>query len=42
MKVPDKIRLLRHQNNLTQEQMAEKLHITPQAYSKIEQGKNKA
>lgn len=41
MKIQEKIRLLRHQQNLTQEQLAEKLDITPQAYSKIEQGKTK-
>ena len=41
MKIQEKIRLLRHQQNLTQEQVAEKLDITPQAYSRIEQGKTK-
>lgn len=41
MTIQNKIRLLRHQNDLTQEQLAERLHITPQAYSRIEQGKTK-
>lgn len=41
MKISEKIRLLRLGQNITQEQMAEKLHLTPQAYAKIEQGKTR-
>ncbi|WP_394261214.1 helix-turn-helix domain-containing protein [Moraxella boevrei] len=41
MKIQEKIRFLRQQKNLTQEQVAELLDLTPQAYSKIEQGKTR-
>lgn len=41
MKVQDKIRAVRQQQDLSQEQVAEMLDLTPQAYSKIEQGKTK-
>lgn len=41
MKTQEKIRFLRQQKGLTQEQIAELLDVTPQAYSKIEQGKTR-
>lgn len=41
MKTQDKIRAIRTQQKISQEQMAERLEITPQAYSKIESGKTK-
>lgn len=41
MKIQEKIRFLRQQKGLTQEQIAELLDVTPQAYSKIEQGKTR-
>ena len=40
MKTQDKIRAIRTQQKISQEQMAERLDLTPQAYSKIESGKN--
>lgn len=41
MKTQDKIRAIRTQQKISQEQMAERLELTPQAYSKIESGKTK-
>ena len=41
MKTQEKIRVLRTGQKLSQEQMAEKLEISSQAYSKIESGKTK-
>lgn len=41
MKTQDKIRPIRTQQKISQEQMAERLDLTPQAYSKIESGKTK-
>lgn len=41
MKTQDKIRAIRTQQKLSQEQMAERLGLTSQAYSKIESGKTK-
>lgn len=41
MKVNEKIRTLRTYKNLTQENMAEKLGISVNGYSKIESGKTK-
>jgi len=40
MELHEKIRFFRHAKGLTQEQMAEKLDITPVAYSNIERGKS--
>lgn len=39
MKLHEKIRFLRAFKGLNQEQMAEKLNLSPNAYSKVEQGK---
>ena len=41
MKTQDKIRAIRTQHKISQEQMAERLDLTPQAYSKMESGKTK-
>lgn len=41
MKLHDKIRSVRNQNKLTQEQVAEKLGISTNGYSKIEKGQTK-
>lgn len=41
MKTQDRIRAIRTQQKISQEQMAERLDLTPQAYSKIESGKTK-
>lgn len=41
MKTQDKIRAIRTQQKISQEQMAERLDLTPQVYSKIESGKTK-
>lgn len=41
MKTQNKIRAVRTQQKISQEQMAEHLALTPQAYSKIESGKTK-
>ena len=41
MKTQDKIRAIRTQQKISQEQMAERLDLTPQAYSKVESGKTK-
>lgn len=38
MKVHEKIRFLRREKNLTQEEMAEKLGMSPVSYGKIERG----
>ncbi|TAE13888.1 MAG: XRE family transcriptional regulator [Bacteroidetes bacterium] len=39
MKLHEKIRFLRAFKGFNQEQMAEKLNLSPNAYSKVEQGK---
>ena len=39
MDFKEKLKLLRTNNNLTQQQMSELLNITRQAYAKYEQGK---
>jgi transcriptional regulator with XRE-family HTH domain len=39
MKVHEKIQYLRNFRRWTQEEMAEKLQMTPNGYAKIEQGK---
>lgn len=41
MKTNEKVRKLRENQNLTQEQMAEQLHLTPSSYAKIERGETK-
>lgn len=41
MNIADKIRSLREMHQLTQENMAEKLHISPSAYAKLERGEQK-
>lgn len=41
LKMNEKIKILRKMNNLTQEQMAEKLHLSRNVYSEIERGKVK-
>lgn len=41
MKTQDKIRAISTQQKISQEQMAERLDLTPQAYLKIESGKTK-
>ena len=41
MKTQDKIRAISTQQKISQEQMAERLDLTPQSYSKIESGKTK-
>lgn len=41
LKMNEKIKILRKMNDLTQEQMAEKLHLSRNAYSEIERGKVK-
>lgn len=38
METTEKIKLLRELNQLSQEQMAEKLHLTREGYAKIERG----
>lgn len=40
MQLHEKIRFFRHSKGFTQEQMAEKLNITPVAYSNIERGES--
>jgi transcriptional regulator with XRE-family HTH domain len=40
MSVNDKIRLIREAKGLTQEQVAEKLEMSPNAYGNIERGDN--
>lgn len=40
METYDKIRAARKLNNLSQEEMAEKLQMTPSGYAKIERGEN--
>ena len=40
MSVNDKIRLIREAKGLTQEQIAEKLEMSPNAYGNIERGDN--
>lgn len=41
LKMNEKIKILRKMNDLTQEQMAEKLHLSRNAYSEMERGKVK-
>lgn len=41
MNIPDKIRSLREMHHFTQETMADKLHISPSAYAKLERGEQK-
>lgn len=41
MKVHEKIRLMRESNHLTQEEMAAKLNMSVNGYSKIERGETK-
>ncbi|OOF40545.1 transcriptional regulator [Rodentibacter mrazii] len=41
MSVQDKIRGLREQNRLSQEEMAERLNMSPSGYAKIERGETK-
>jgi len=41
MKIGDKVKKIREIKNISQEQLAEKLNITPQAYSKLERSKTK-
>ncbi|WP_439258004.1 helix-turn-helix domain-containing protein [Lonepinella sp. BR2271] len=41
MKINDKIRLLREEHLLSQEQMAEKMHLSTNSYGKIERGETK-
>lgn len=41
MVINDKIRILREINNLTQDEMAEKMQMSTSGYSKIERGKSK-
>jgi len=40
MQLHEKIKFFRHSNRFTQEQIAEKLNITPVAYSNIERGES--
>lgn len=41
MKTHEKVRKLRENQQLTQEQMADKLHLTPSSYAKLERGETK-
>ena len=41
MKIHEKIRSIRESNNLSQEEMADKLNMSVNGYSKIERGKTK-
>ena len=41
MNIPSKIRSLREMHQFTQENMAEKLNISPSAYAKLERGEQK-
>lgn len=41
MKTHEKIRLMREQNHLSQEEVAEKMHMSPSGYAKIERGETK-
>ncbi|MBF0784042.1 XRE family transcriptional regulator [Muribacter muris] len=41
MKINEKIRMLREENALSQEQMAEKMNISTNSYGKIERGETK-
>ncbi|WP_386695409.1 helix-turn-helix domain-containing protein [Lonepinella sp. MS14435] len=41
MKINDKIRLLREEHLYSQEQMAEKMHLSTNSYGKIERGETK-
>ena len=38
MKTHEKVREMREKHQMTQEQMAEKLHLTPSSYAKLERG----
>ena len=40
MELHEKIRLMRELNHWTQEELAEKLNISPSGYAKIERGEN--
>lgn len=41
MNIQDKIRLLREQNEWTQEEMAERMEMSKNGYAKIERGESK-
>lgn len=41
MRTHEKIRLMREQNHLSQEEVAEKMHMSPSGYAKIERGETK-
>ena len=41
MKIHDKLRMLREQNKLSQEEVAEQLSMSPSGYAKIERGETK-
>lgn len=41
MEIHDKIRFIREQQHMTQEEMAEKLNLSASGYSKIERGETK-
>lgn len=41
MEIHDKIRFIREQQHMTQEEMAEKLNLSASAYSKMERGETK-
>ncbi|RRD90931.1 helix-turn-helix domain-containing protein [Conchiformibius steedae] len=41
MEIHDKIRFIREQQHITQEEMAEKLNLSASGYSKIERGETK-
>lgn len=41
MKTHEKVRKLRENQQLTQEQMADKLHLAPSSYAKLERGETK-
>lgn len=41
MKIHDKLRMVREQNKLSQEEVAEQLSMSPSGYAKIERGETK-
>ncbi|MBS9779745.1 MAG: helix-turn-helix transcriptional regulator [Moraxellaceae bacterium] len=41
MKVNEKLKQLREENHWSQEEIAEKIHITPSSYAKIERGETR-
>ena len=41
MNIHDKIRIMREKNKLSQEEVAEKLNMSPSGYAKIERGETK-